>query len=104
MPNVENKISKLMLLTNLLKLSINNRLNMTFQDGASFVEPSCYLCFMVVFGMLLCLFLATLPAGKGLSSWLSYVFCICHFPISCPGSGVVLACTDSRSLPSSLLL
>ena len=28
----------------------------------------------------------------------------CHFPISCPRSGVVLDCIDSRSLPSFLLL
>ena len=33
------------------------------------------------------------------------VFCVCfyHFPIWCPGSGVVLDCIDSWSLPSSLL-
>ena len=29
--------------------------------------------------------------------------CICHFPIWCPGSGVVFDCIDSWSLPSSLL-
>ena len=29
--------------------------------------------------------------------------CFCHFPIWCPGSGVVLYCIDSRSLPFPLL-
>ena len=29
---------------------------------------------------------------------------ICHFPIWCPGSGVVFDCINSRYLPSSLLL
>ena len=29
--------------------------------------------------------------------------CICHVPIRCPGSGVVLDCIDCWSLPSSLL-
>ena len=38
--------------------------------------------------------------GKGLTSWLSCVrdifLCFCrHFPIRCPGSGVVLYCIDS---------
>ena len=32
------------------------------------------------------------------------VLCCCHFPIRCPGSGVVLDCINSWSLPSSLLL
>ena len=29
---------------------------------------------------------------------LLYVMCFCHFPIRCPGSGVVLDCIDSLSL------
>ena len=39
-----------------------------------FVDPSCYLYFFV-FVMLSCLLLAALrsPAGKGLTSWFSYV-------------------------------
>ena len=58
------------------------------------MEPFCYLCFVSV--MLSCLFIAALwlPAGKGLASGLSrirYVSCVfCHFPMWCPGSGVVL--------------
>ena len=49
----------------------------------------CYLCFVCV--MLSCLYIAVLwsPAGK---------------PLWCPGSGVVLDCINSRSLPSYLLL
>ena len=55
------------------------------------------LCF--VFVMLSCLFNTALwpPAGKGLTSWLSYVWCFVvfhHFPVWCPGSGVVLDCID----------
>ena len=42
----------------------------TFEGGASFVDSFCYLCFMIVFVMLFCLFLAAFwsPAGKGLYS------------------------------------
>ena len=29
--------------------------------------------------------------------------CLCHFPIWCPGSGVLLDCIDSWSFPSCLL-
>ena len=41
-------------------------------------------CFLVV------------PAGKGLTSWLSFVMFIvfCHFPLWFPGSGVVLDFID----------
>ena len=57
------------------------------------MDPFCYLCFM--FGMLSCLFIAALwsPTGKGLhlGSLVCVVFLyFCHFPIWCPGSGVVL--------------
>ena len=65
-----------------------------------------FICF--VFVMLSNLFIAALwlPAVKGLTSWLSCVWCFtvfCHFPMWCPGSGVVLDCIDSWSLPSFLL-
>ena len=47
------------------------------------------------------------PAWRGLTSWLSYVLCFlvffCHIPIWCSGSGMVLYCIDSWSLPYSLL-
>ena len=50
-----------------------------FSDGASFVDPFCYLCFMSV--ILSCLFLAALwsPAGKCLTSWLSCMWCFLVF-------------------------
>ena len=34
-------------------------------------------------------------AGRELISWLSSVLCFCHFPMRCPGSGVVLDCIES---------
>ena len=70
------------------------------------MDQFCYLCF--VFVMISCLFIAALwsPAGRGLTSWLlvcDVFLCFCHFTMWCPGSGVVLDCIDSGSLPSSLL-
>ena len=49
--------------------------------GASFVDIFFYLCFMFIFAMLYCLFLAALwlPAGKGLASWPSCVLCFLVF-------------------------
>ena len=48
----------------------------------------CYLCTVLV--MLSSLFIAVLlsPAGKGLTSWHSFVMfnCVCHFPIWYPVS------------------
>ena len=41
------------------------------------------------------------PAGKGLTSWLSFVKL--SFSHWYPGSGVVFDCIDSRSLPFFLL-
>ena len=57
------------------------------------MDHLCYLC--LVFVMLLRLFIPALwsHAGKGLTSWLSFV--ICHFPMWYPWSGVVLDCIDS---------
>ena len=76
-----------------------------FLGGASFVDHFCFLCF--VFDMLSCLFIAALwsPVEKKLIFWLSSVWCfivICRFPIWCLGSGVVLDCIDSWSLPPYL--
>ena len=57
--------------------------------------------------MLSCLFIDALwsPAGKGLTSWLSFVMSNCEVSLShwYPGSGVVLICIDSLSLLSFLL-
>ena len=46
------------------------------------------------------------PAGKGLTSWLSFVVSSVSLSLShwCPGSGVVLDCIDSWSLQPYLLL
>ena len=43
------------------------------------MDPLCYLCFMSV--MQSCLFLEAVwsPAGKGLTSWLSCMWCSCVF-------------------------
>ena len=61
------------------------------------MDHLCYFC--IVFFMLSRLLIAALwsPAGKGLTSWLSFVVlnCGCFFPIWYPGSGVVFDCFDS---------
>ena len=51
------------------------RVNRPFQGGASFVDPFCYLCFMLVIVMPSCLFLAALWSPAGLASWLSCAWC-----------------------------
>ena len=59
------------------------------------------LCFSVLCLLCLCerLFICALwsPAGKGLTSWLSFVMSNYEFALShwYPGSGVVLDCIDS---------
>ena len=69
------------------------------------MDPFYYLCFNSV--MLSCLFIAALlsPAAKweraDLLKVTVFLF-FCHFPMWCPGSGVVLDCIDSRSLSSLL--
>ena len=70
------------------------------------MDHLCSLC--LVFVMLSRLFIAALwsPAGKGLTPWLLFVMFNCvfvTFPCGIRGSGVVLDCIDSLSLPSSLL-
>ena len=49
-----------------------------FQGGASFVDHLCYFC-LVLLCFLACLFVDALwsPAGKGLTSWLSFVLSNC---------------------------
>ena len=75
-----------------------------FQGGTYQVDHLCNFC--IVFVTLSRLLIAAfwLPAGKGLTSWFSFVvlkLCGCYFPIWYPGSGVVLDCIDSWSLPLS---
>ena len=70
-------------------------------DLVCFCSVLCLLC--------LCarLFICALwsPAGKGLTSWLSFVVSTVSLSLShwYPGSGVVLDCIDSRSLHPYLL-
>ena len=64
--------------------------------------------FCLVFAMFCArLFICALwsPAGKGLTSWLSFVVSSVSLSLShwCPGSGVVLDCIDSWSLHHYLL-
>ena len=69
-------------------------------SGTSFVD---LLCFCSVLSRLLCLcaclFICALwsPAGKGLTSWLSFVMSAVSLSLShwYPVSGVVLDCIDS---------
>ena len=70
-------------------------------DLLCFCSVLCLLCFCAR------LFICALwsPAGKGLTSWLSFVvssvsLSLCHWY---PGSGVVHDCIDSRSLHPYLL-
>ena len=65
--------------------------------------------FCLVFAMFCArLFICALwsPAGKGLTSWLSFVVSSVSLSLShwYPGSGVVLDCIDSLSLHHYLLL
>ena len=62
-------------------------------------------CFLLCFRARLFINALLPPAGKGLTSWLSFVMSNCEFVTShwYPGSGVVLDCINSWSLPSFLL-
>ena len=62
------------------------------------------LCFMFCVRMFICALWS--PAGKGLTSWLSFVVSTVSLSLShwYLGSGVVLDCIDSRSLHPYLLL
>ena len=78
-----------------------------FQGGTSFVD---LLCFCSVLSLLcLCarLFICALwsPAGKGLTSWLSFVVSSVSLSLShwYPGSGVVLNCIDFWSFHPYIL-
>ena len=79
-----------------------------FQGGTSFVDLSCLCSVLCLLCLCARLFICALgsPAGKGLTSWLSFVVSTISLWLShwYPGSGVVLDCIDSWSLHPYLLL
>ena len=78
-----------------------------FQGGTSFVDLSCLCSVLCLLCLCARLFIWALwsPAGKGLTSWLSFVVSAVSLSLSnwYPGSGVVLDCIDSWSLHPYLL-
>ena len=79
-----------------------------FQGGTSFVDLLCFCSVLCLLCLCARLFICALwsPAGKGLTSWLSFVVSTVSLSLShwYPGSGVVLDCIDSWSLHLYLLL
>ena len=78
-----------------------------FQGGTSFVDLLCFCSVLCLLCICVRLFICALwsPAGKGLTSWLSFVVSAVSLSLShwYPGSGVVLDCIDSWSLHPYLL-
>ena len=78
-----------------------------FQGGTSFVDLLCLCSVLCLLCLCARLFICALwsPAGKGLTSWLSFVVSAVSLSLShwYPGSGVVLDCIDSWSLHPYLL-
>ena len=74
-------------------------LTWTFQGGTSFVDLLCFCSVLCLLCLCARLFICALwsPAGKGLTSWLSFVVSTVSLSLShwYPGSGVVLDCIDS---------
>ena len=79
----------------------------SFQGGTSFVDLLCFCSVLCLLCLCTPLFICALwsPAGKGLTSWLSFVVSAVSLSLShwYPGSGVVLDCIDSWSLHPYLL-
>ena len=73
-----------------------------FQGGTSFVDLLCFCSVLCLLCLCARLFKCALwsPAGKGLTSWLSFVVSAVSLSLShwYPGSGVVLDCIVSWSL------
>ena len=67
--------------------------------GTSFVDLLCFCSILCLLCLCSRLFVCALwsPAGRGLTSWLSFVVTTMSLSLShwCPGSGVVLDCIDS---------
>ena len=78
-----------------------------FQDGTSFVDLLCFCSVLCLLCLCARLFICALwsPAGKGLTSLLSFVMSAVSLSLShwYPGSGMVLDCIDSWSLHPYLL-
>ena len=77
------------------------------QGGTSFVDLLCFCSVLCLLCLCARLFICALwsTAGKGLTSWLSFVVSTVSLSLShwYPGSGVVLDCIDSCSLHPYLL-
>ena len=73
-----------------------------FEGGTSFVDLLCFCSVLCLLCLCVRLFICALwsPAGKGLTSWLSFVVSTVSLSLShwYHGSGVVLDCIDSWSL------
>ena len=69
------------------------------QGGTSFVDLLCFCSVLCLLCLCACMFICALwsPAGKGLTSWLSFVVSTMSLSLSYwyPGLGVVLDCIDS---------
>ena len=78
-----------------------------FQGGTSFVDLLCFCSVLCLICLCVRVFICALwsPAGKGLTSWLSFVVSTVSLSLFhwYPGSGVVLDCIDSWSLHPYLL-
>ena len=76
-------------------------------QGTSFVDLLYFCSVLCLLCLCTCLFICALwsPAGKGLTSWLSFLVSDMSLSLShwYPGSGVVLDCIDSWSLHPYLL-
>ena len=62
------------------------------------MDPLCFFCLVFAFSSCASVYCALWsPAGKGLTSWLSFVVSSCEFVTFhwYPESGVVLGCIDS---------
>ena len=81
------------------KMGFRNVLVRPFQGGTSFVDLLCFCSVLCLLCLCARLFICALwsPAGKGLTSWLSFVVSAVSLSLSYsyPGSGVVLDCIDS---------
>ena len=88
------------------KTGLSPPVKIIFTGRSKVVLLLCYSC--LVFVMLLrvcfwCLVVTCWERADLLALVCDVLLCVCHFPMWYPGSGVVLDCIDSWSLPSFLL-